>query len=53
VQGSGVAVSNVVVVNSTTITATLRLNSSAPRGARNVTVGTAAGSSNALPFSVQ
>ena len=53
VQGGGIAMSNVVVVNSTTVTATFRVGGTASRGSRNVTVTTAAGSSNALPFSVQ
>ena len=53
VPGGGIAMSNVVVVNSTTVTATFRVSGTAPRGSRNVTVTTAAGTSNALPFSVQ
>ena len=53
VQGGGIAMSNVVVVNSTTVTATFRVSGTAARGSRNVTVTTTAGTSNALPFSVQ
>jgi hypothetical protein len=53
VQGSGVAVGNVVVVNSTTATATFRVSRTAASGSRNITVTTQAGTSNALPFSVQ
>jgi hypothetical protein len=52
-SGSGVTVSNVVVVNSTTITASFKINRSTTRSTRNVTVTTAAGTSNALPFTVQ
>ena len=53
VQGGDVAVSNVVVVNSTTATATFRVGRSAARGSRNITVTTQTGTSNALPFSVE
>jgi hypothetical protein len=53
VQGSGVAVGNVVVVNSTTATATFRVSRTAASGSRNITVTTQAGTSNELPFSVQ
>jgi hypothetical protein len=53
VQGGGIAMSNVVVVNSTTVTATFRVSGTASRGSRNVTVTTNTGTSNALPFSVQ
>ena len=53
VDGSGVTVGNVVVVSSTTITATFRVSRSAARRSHNVTVKTAAGTSNALPFTVQ
>jgi hypothetical protein len=42
-----------VVVNSTTMTATFKVGRSASRGSRNITVTTAAGASNALPFTVQ
>ena len=53
VQGGGIAMSNVVVVNSTTVTATFRVSGTAAGGSRNVTVTTNTGTSNALPFSVQ
>jgi hypothetical protein len=53
VLGGGVAVSNLVVVDSATVTATFRIGGTAARGARNITVTTQAGTSNALPFSVQ
>ena len=53
VQGGATSVSNVVVVNSTTITATFHVSSSATRRSRNTTVTTSAGTSNALPFTVQ
>jgi len=52
VQGNVVTVSNVVVVDSTTITATFRVSSTA-RHSHNTTVTTSAGTSNALPFTVQ
>ena len=52
-QGSGVAVSNVVVVNPTTVTATFRVGATALRGSRRITVATGTGTSNALSFSVQ
>jgi hypothetical protein len=53
VQGSGISVSNVLVVNSTTVTATFRVSGTAAAGSRNVTVTTNTGTSNALPFTVQ
>ena len=53
VLGAGISVSNLVVVNPATVTATFRVGGTAARGSRNVTVATAAGTSNALPFSVQ
>src|SRR5262249_19542418 len=53
VQGGGVTVSNVEVVNSTTVTATFRIRQSATRSARNTTVTTSAGTSNALTFTVR
>jgi hypothetical protein len=53
VQGSGVSVSNVVVVSSSKITATFRVSQSATRRTHDTTVTTAAGTSNALPFVVQ
>ncbi|MCU1237629.1 MAG: putative outerrane protein (modular protein), partial [Candidatus Solibacter sp.] len=53
VQGSAITVSNVVVVNSTTITATFRVGSGAGRRSRDTSVTTSAGTSNSLPFTVQ
>jgi hypothetical protein len=52
VQGSAFTVSNVVVVNATTITATIHVGS-ASRRSHNVTVATGAGTSNAIGFTVQ
>jgi hypothetical protein len=46
-------VSNVVVVSSTTITATFHANRTATRRARDTSVTTSAGTSNVLPFTVQ
>ncbi len=51
--GSALTVSNVVVVNSTMITATLKIASGAAKGGHNITVKTSAGTSNALVFTVQ
>jgi IPT/TIG domain len=53
VQGTGVTVNNIVVVNSSTITATFHVSSKANRQSRSTTVTTAAGTSNALTFTVQ
>jgi len=53
VQGGAVTVSNVVVVSSTTITATFQVSPTTARRSRNTTVTTKAGVSNALPFTVQ
>ena len=53
VQGGATSVSNVVVVSPTKITATFHVSSSATRRSRNTTVTTPAGTSNALPFTVQ
>jgi hypothetical protein len=53
VQGSGVTVSRVVVVNSSTITATFSIGAKASRVAHNVSVKTAAGTSNSQTFTVQ
>jgi hypothetical protein len=50
--GSGAAYSNVVVVNSTTITATFALSSTVATGPHNVYVVTSAGNSNILTFTV-
>ena len=52
VSGTGVALSNVVVVNSTTITATFTIAANATLGAGNVTVTTPAGTSGAQTFTV-
>jgi hypothetical protein len=48
----GIAVSNVSIVGSTMITATLTISSTASLGAATVTVTTANGTSNGLPFTV-
>ena len=53
VQGSGVSVSNVVVVSASKITATFRVSQSAARRAHDTSVTTTAGTSNALSFVVQ
>jgi hypothetical protein len=53
VQGSVVAVSNVVVVSPTTITATFRVSPTAARRSRNTSVTTQAGTSNVLAFTVR
>jgi hypothetical protein len=53
VQNGGVTVSNVVVVNATTITASFHIGKSATRHSSNTTVKTAAGTSNALLFTVR
>ncbi len=53
VQGGATSVSNVVVVSPTKITATFHVSSSAARRSRNTSVTTSAGTSNALPFTVQ
>ena len=53
VSGAGVAVSNVVVVNDTTVTATFTIANNAVQGAaHNVTVVTPTGTSNAETFTV-
>ncbi len=52
VSGSGVTVSNVTVVNATQITATLGIASNATLGSDNVTVTSAAGTSNGVAFTV-
>jgi hypothetical protein len=53
VQGGTVSVSNVVVVNSTTITASFHVSSTAGRRSRDTTVTTSAGTSNALSFTIR
>jgi hypothetical protein len=50
--GGGITVSNLVVVNSTQVTATLGITSAAAQGNRNVTVTTPGGATNAVVFSV-
>jgi sugar lactone lactonase YvrE len=52
ISNAGVAVSNVVVVNATQITATFTIAGAAPLGAANVTVTASAGTSNAVTFTV-
>ncbi len=52
VSGSGVSVSNVNVVSATQITATFTITAGATSGARNVTVATVSGASNAVPFTL-
>ncbi len=52
VTGSGVSVSNVVVVNTTQITATFNIDSAATVGAHSVTVIAATGTTLSLNFSV-
>ena len=52
-KGTGVTVGNVVVVNSSTITAAFNVSTKAPRHVDSVSVKTAAGSSNSLTFTVQ
>jgi hypothetical protein len=53
VQSGSVSVSNVVVVSSTTITATFHVSATAARRSRDTTVTTAAGTSNARSFTIQ
>ncbi len=52
VSGNGFTVTNVAVVNDTTVTATFAIASNATGGARNVTTTSAAGTSNAVTFTV-
>jgi hypothetical protein len=52
VDGTGVSASNVKVVSSTQITATLNIAATAPAGAHHVTVTTAIGTSGAQTFTV-
>jgi uncharacterized repeat protein (TIGR01451 family) len=52
VAGSGVTVSNVNAIDSTSVTATFTVSPSADPGARSVTVATAAGTSGAIGFIV-
>jgi hypothetical protein len=53
IQGSGVTVSNVVVVSSSKITATFRVSQSAARRSHDTSITTGAGTSNAVSFVVQ
>ena len=53
VQGGTVSVSNVVVVSSTTITATFHVSATAARRSRDTTVTTSAGTSNARSFTIR
>jgi hypothetical protein len=52
VSGTGVTVSAFTAVNDTTVTATFTVTATAGRSARNVTVSTPAGASNAVTFTV-
>lgn len=52
ISGGDVTISGVTVVNSTTITATFQIGQFAAGGARNVTVTTADGTSNAVTFTI-
>ncbi len=52
VSGGGITVSAVTAVNATTVTATFTIAPNATLGARNVTVTTPAGTSNAVTFTV-
>ena len=50
--GSGVTATNFTVVNSTTITVTLNISSTATTGIRNIGVTTPIGTTNTLPFTI-
>ncbi len=52
VTGAGIAVSNIAVVSDATVTATFTIAANATLGARNVTITTPAGTSNAGTFTV-
>ena len=52
VSGGGVTVTGVTVVSDTTVNATFNFTAGAPLGARNVTTTSAAGTSNAIGFTV-
>ena len=52
VSGTGVTVSAIAVVSATSVTATFTITGTATLGARNVTVTTAGGTSNAVTFTV-
>jgi|GEM_PF-764540 len=51
-SGSGISVSNVVVVSSTQATATFSIAANATTGGSNVSVGTSGGTSNSVVFTV-
>jgi len=51
-SGTGITVSNIMVVSSTSITATFTIAANAPTGAQNVTVTTAVGTSGTQTFTV-
>ncbi len=52
VSGTGITVTNVVAASATTVTATFTIAPTATLGARNVTVTTPAGTTNAVTFTV-
>jgi hypothetical protein len=52
VTGGGVTVSNINVVSDTSVTATFTISATATRSARNVTVTTPGGTSNAVTFTI-
>jgi hypothetical protein len=52
ITGTGVTVSNLVVVSATSVTATFTITNTAPATARNVTVSTPGGVTNAVTFTV-
>mgnify|MGYP003701076193 CR=1 FL=1 len=52
ISGTGVVASNVVIVSSTQVTATITINGSAAQGDRTLTVTTPGGPSNALTFTI-
>jgi hypothetical protein len=52
ITGTGITVSNLVVVSDTTVTATFTMGNTATTGARNVRVSTPGGISNAVTFTV-
>jgi hypothetical protein len=52
-SGAGVTVSNIIVVNPTTVTANFTILSGAATGARSLSVATPGGSTNPVVFTVQ
>ncbi len=52
VSGGGVTVTNIAVVNDTTVTATFTITATSAQTARNVTVTTPGGTSNAVTFTI-